>query len=117
MDILDRLGNPDVITLERVIRYADGGDKDTEPPKPGIDFNRSDFVNNNFVNWLSDRRNRGKIPHRFQDCGYAPVRNADADDGLWKIGARRQAVYGKVTIPRGELVRQVGELIVKSRNV
>ena len=117
MDILDRLGNPDVITLDRVIRYANGGDKDTEPPKPGIDFNRSDFVNNNFANWLSDRRNRGKIPHRFQDCGYAPVRNDDAKEGLWKMGARRQVVYGKVTIPRGELVRQVGELIVKSRNV
>ena len=35
MDILDRLGNPDVITLDRVIRYANGGDKDTEPPNPG----------------------------------------------------------------------------------
>jgi len=45
------------------------------------------------------------------------VRNDDAKEGLWKMGARRQVVYGKVTIPRGELVRQVGELIVKSRNV
>ena len=43
--------------------------------------------------WISDRKNRRIIPHRLERCGYEPVRNEAADDGLWKIKGKRQAVY------------------------
>ena len=43
--------------------------------------------------WLRDRRNRRTIPHRLEQCGYTPVRNDAADDGLWKVGGKRQAIY------------------------
>ena len=43
--------------------------------------------------WISDRKNRRIIPHRLEKCGYEPVRNEAAEDGLWKIKGRRQAVY------------------------
>ena len=33
------------------------------------------------------------IPHRFEQCGYAPVRNDGVKDGLWKIHGARQVVY------------------------
>jgi hypothetical protein len=46
-----------------------------------------------FAEFLRDRKNSRKIPHRFEACGYVPFRNSDAKDGLWKIGERRQAVY------------------------
>jgi hypothetical protein len=46
-----------------------------------------------FAYWLADRKNRRQIPHRFEQCGYAPVRNGYAKDGLWKIGGARQVIY------------------------
>ena len=45
--------------------------------------------------WLSDRKNRRLIPHRLEAVGYEPVRNDTAEDGLWKIGGHRQAVYAQ----------------------
>ena len=52
-----------------------------------------------FKMWLRDRSIRRAIPHRFEQCGYAPVRNPDREDRLWKVpvqpvdatlGVRRQ---------------------------
>jgi hypothetical protein len=45
--------------------------------------------------WIRDRKNRRKIPHRLEKCGYIQVRNDDAKDGLCKINGARQAVYSK----------------------
>ncbi|MEP2581132.1 MAG: DUF5906 domain-containing protein, partial [Roseibium sp.] len=63
-DALDRLGRPQAVTLIHIFPV----------------------VAQEFREWLHDRRNRRKIPHRFDECGYAPVRNPDAKDGLWVIG-------------------------------
>jgi hypothetical protein len=49
--------------------------------------------------WLRDRRNRRVFPHRLEKCGYAPVRNPDASDGIWKIEGQRQVVYAKKSMP------------------
>ncbi len=51
------------------------------------------------VPWINDRKNRRTIPHRLEKCGYTPVRNSGAEDGLWKISGRRQAVYAKIARP------------------
>ena len=72
-DALDRAGNPVVTTLAEIISNASRG----------------------FAEFLSDRKNSRKIPHRFEACGYVPLRNGDAKDGLWKISSRRQVVYAK----------------------
>jgi hypothetical protein len=45
------------------------------------------------ADWISDRKNRRIIPPRLERCGYEPVRNEAAEDGLWKIKGKRQAVY------------------------
>jgi len=44
---------------------------------------------------LADRRRRRSLPHKFERVGYVPIRNPDADDGLWKIAQRRQTVYAR----------------------
>jgi hypothetical protein len=49
--------------------------------------------------WLDDRKNRRTIPHRLESCGYAPVRNSGAGDGLWKINGKRQAIYARKDLP------------------
>jgi len=35
------------------------------------------------------------IPHRTQSCGYLPIRNDAAKDGMWKIEGKRQAIYAR----------------------
>jgi hypothetical protein len=71
-DVLEALGNPDAVTLAQLIEQATG----TEA-----------------ADWLMDRKNRRAMPHRLERCGYTPVRNPDADDGLWKLRGKRQVVY------------------------
>jgi hypothetical protein len=93
LDVLDKLGNPAVTTLAQ-LRNKAGGE---------------------FLLWLDDRRNRRIIPHRFEKCGYAPVRNDDADDGLWKIGGARQVVYGKLKLSVRDRLAAVSVLIRGSK--
>jgi Family of unknown function (DUF5906) len=46
-----------------------------------------------FGEWLRDRRNARRIPHRLEDCGYVAVRNTGSADGLWKVDGKRQVIY------------------------
>lgn len=63
---------------------------------------------------LKDRKTRRAIPHKLERIGYVPVRNPDADDGLFKIAGKRQAVYAIKSLAFSEqikaarLVSQVG---------
>jgi hypothetical protein len=72
-DVLDVVGNPDALTLAALVVKAD----------------------DQFREWLQDRRNRRQIPHRLESVGYVPVRNDAAEDGLWKVGLKRQAIYAR----------------------
>jgi hypothetical protein len=76
-DVLDRLGNPSATTLSQV----------------------ADKAGNGFGSWLRDRKNRRLIPHRFEQCGYVPVRNPQRTDHFWKIGGERQTVYALSSLP------------------
>jgi hypothetical protein len=82
-DVLDKLGNPNATTLIAVVTATTDED---------------------FEEWLKDRRNRRQIPHRFEQCGYAPVRNDAADDGLWRVKGKRQVVYARADLaPRDQI--------------
>ena len=83
MDVLDDLGQPDVVTLDRVASQASA----LQPA---------------FAEWLRDKSNARRIPHRFEDCGYVAVRNPHDSEGRWKIGGRRQTIYGKVSLTENE---------------
>jgi len=83
-DVLDVLGDPKVITIDRLIGTADAR-------------GRTDFAT-----YLQDRKNRRAIPHRLETAGYVPVRNGDANDGLWKVDGRRQAIYGRDNLSERE---------------
>jgi hypothetical protein len=72
-DVLDELGTPAAVTIERISGSAAGG----------------------FQVWITDRKNRRQIPHRMEKCGYVPVRNPAAMDGLWKIAGNRRVVYAR----------------------
>jgi hypothetical protein len=87
-DVLDKMGNPDAVTLVQLIVTATGGTAE----------------------WLMDRRNRRAIPHRLERCGYVSVRNSDSDDGLWRIQDKRQAVYAKTTLSEVDRYRAAQDL-------
>lgn len=82
-DLLDTLGNPLAFTLTRLQTAATG----------------------DLVIWLTERKNRRLIPHRLETCGYTPVRNNFAKDGLWKISGARQVIYAKSDLPAGERLK------------
>lgn len=72
-DTLERMRSPDALTIQQLIDRAD----------------------DEFGEWLKDRKNRRVIPHRLEAVGYQPVRHMSADQGLWKVGGKRQTVYAK----------------------
>jgi hypothetical protein len=76
-DVLDMLGWPDIVTISQIAGYGESV----------------------FAEWLRDRKNARRIPHRFEACNYVAVRNDSAKDGQWKIEGKRQVVYGKAELP------------------
>jgi uncharacterized protein DUF5906 len=83
-DVLDDLGRPDIVTLDRVASQAS-------------------VLQPAFAEWLRDSKvNARRIPHRFEDCGYVAVRNPNDSEGRWKIGGRRHTIYGKASLTGSE---------------
>jgi hypothetical protein len=77
---------------------AAGNDLTKKPPKNVDALSLSiinDYAIGQFFEWLQDRKNRRSMPRRFEKCGYTPVRNPDAEDGLWVIKRKRQVIYAR----------------------
>jgi hypothetical protein len=72
-DVIDSLGNPAVVTIDLIAGRS--------PPELAV--------------WLKELKNRRTIAHRLEAVGYTSVRNPHANDGLFKIGGRRQTVYAR----------------------
>ena len=68
-----------------------------------------------FRDWIEDRKNRRVIPHRLEGAGYLPVRNPDAEDGYYRVGQRRQAIYAKADLSPAERFRAAAELSREAR--
>ena len=80
MDVLDDLGQPDVVTLDQVA-------------------SRASLLQPKFAEWLRDSKaSARRIPHRFEDCDYIAVRNPYDTEGRWKISGRRHTIYGKTSL-------------------
>jgi hypothetical protein len=91
-DVLDRLGNPVVVTLAQVIEALRSGGGLYNWSRTGGDL----------YSWLSDPKNRRTIPHRLVSCGYVEVLNSSAESGLWCIAGKRQMVYGRKDVAPAE---------------
>lgn len=72
-DLLERLQHPQAVTVEELSTVAQGTFKD----------------------WLEERRNRRKIPHRLESAGYVKVLNPDQHTGRWKIDGKNTTVYAR----------------------
>jgi Family of unknown function (DUF5906) len=87
-DVLEELGNPNAVTITRIANKATG----------------------EFKAYLQDRKNRRAIPHRLEKCGYRPVRNNHANDGLWRIAGKRHVVYAKASLSERDRLGAVSEV-------
>jgi hypothetical protein len=90
-DLLDRMDNPDVVTLAMLLNAAGHG--------------------SSFYEWLDDRKNRRVIPHRLEQCGYVKVRNDAADDGLFVVDGRRQVIYARSDLTAERRMRAAKMLV------
>ncbi|MCD1591233.1 MAG: bifunctional DNA primase/polymerase [Qipengyuania citrea] len=88
-DALDVLGWPSATTLAQVASVA---------PE-------------DFRAYLTDRRNSRRIPHRLEQCGYVPVRNEAARDGLFVVNKKRCAIYAKNTLSIRDQIVAADKLI------
>lgn len=81
-DVIERLGNPAVLTLEQIIAAT---------------------TDDSFEAWLTDRKNLRAVPHRLEAAGYTPVRNPDAGggSGLWRVD--RATAGGRIESQRMRL--------------
>jgi hypothetical protein len=70
-DAIDALGKPEVLTFKQLMEKA-----------PSLEA-------------LHDHKQRRRLNHRLEDCGYIPVRNPNADDGLWVVNKKRCVIYAR----------------------
>jgi hypothetical protein len=94
-DVIDLMGNPKALTLSGLIAKT--------------------TLNNSLCDWLTDRKNRRNIPHRLKSCGYEQFRNPDANDGYWKIGRDRHAIYVREELTVKERMQAAAELVKKGK--
>lgn len=88
-DVLDKLMNPRAVTLRELAKRAES----------------------EFGEWLRDRKNSRKIPHRLGAAGYVRVRNDTAQSGLWVVGGKRQVVYARRELPVRDRIAAVSDLV------
>jgi hypothetical protein len=87
-DAIEALGSPDALTRDQIASCANAA----------------------FSEWLRDRKNARRIPHRLEACGYVYVRNDGAKDGLFKVAGRRQVIYAKKELPMGDRIAAANNL-------
>ena len=86
-DAIDQLGRPDALTLGDLVAQATP----------------------DFAEWLRNRQNTRRIPHRLEECGYVAVRNEDAKDELWRVNGKRQVIYAKEELPLNKRIAAASE--------
>lgn len=61
--------------------------------------------------WVRDPKNRRIVPAMLEKAGYVRVPNPNANNHLWKINGRRQAVYGQRSLSERTRLDAVQELL------
>jgi len=92
-DALDKLGRPLATTIGELIAVA----------------------SDDLSEFLSDRRNRRRIAHRLDQCGYVATRNDAAKDGLHKLDGKRCVIYVQSCLSRDEKLHAAAQLFKKPK--
>lgn len=90
-DALEKLKWPEAVTLTDLSEAA-------EPP---------------FAEWLRDRRNNRKLPHKMEECGYRSVRNPTAKAGRWKVNKKDVVIYAKRELSTRDAIEAAEKLAAR----
>lgn len=94
-DALEKLGNPAAVTLSALIEVAE----------------------QSFADWLKDRKNSRRVPHKLEECGYRPVRNPNAKAGRWKVGGKDMVVYVRKELSIRDAITAAEKRATEGNNV
>lgn len=72
-DALGKLGSPSAVTLGMI----------------------ADAAETSFADWLRDRKNARRVPHKVEKCGYRSVRNPNSKVGRWKVNKKDCVIYAR----------------------
>ena len=86
-DVIDELKSPNALTVDCLLK--------------GARVLRLDQI----IDELRDRKTRRSMPYKLERVGYVPVRNPDAEDGLFKICGRRQTVYASKKLTLADQIK------------
>jgi Family of unknown function (DUF5906) len=93
-EIVDASRAPEDAEMQDAIDFLG----DPNPPALTITQLKRCPSSESFAEYLKDRKNSRRIPHRLEDCGYVAVRNVHAKDGLWKMAGGRQVIYARADL-------------------
>jgi phage/plasmid primase-like uncharacterized protein len=94
-DLLEAMENPRAVTIKGMADHRDWKETD----------------HSEIREYLREKKNYRNILHRLAECGYSPVRNDGAKDGLWKINGARQVVYAKKELTERERIEAAQKLM------
>ena len=97
-DLLDKLGKPDPADPNTII-----------PPDAVTVADLVAAATGEITEWLTNRKNRRALPHRFERCGYVSVQNPFTKEGLWRIKGERQIIYARTALSPQERVTAAKE--------
>ncbi len=90
-DVLDQLRYPAAVCLLQIVGRAD----------------------NEFAQRLKDRKYIGLIPSWFDKAGYERIKNPSSEQGLWRVGGKKQMIYAKKDLSYRDQISAAEELVKK----
>jgi hypothetical protein len=91
-DVIEHLGKPAALTVEMITTSAN-------------DLGLADLASE------LGRKGQRALPHKMERVGFVPVRNPDADDGLFKSNGRRRAVYADRMLSPADQIRAARRMV------
>lgn len=85
---LEKMNNPTAVTMDQIKTEAEWSLKD----------------------WLNDRRNRSKIPHKMANIGYEKIVRKDVNDTRFSTSCGRKLVYGNLNYSKRERIDAANKL-------
>lgn len=87
-DALGKLGSPDAVTLGMI----------------------ADAAESSFADWLRDRKNARRVPHKVEKCGYRSVRNPNSKEGRWKVNKKDCVIYARADLSTRDQIEAAEKL-------
>jgi hypothetical protein len=94
-DAIEQLGAPSALTLTAIAEVAESS----------------------FSEWLRDRKNSRRVPHKMEECGYRSVRNPNSKSGRWKVDGKDVVIYVRKELSIRDAIIAAEKRVMEGNNV